>query len=128
MKRAALRRLHSPDVHDLKTFVPPDPFRFGLLIQAMIGPEDEDGEESFDFFVCTPQWLNEELEHKQHVLGRHRLFVRRYDMLSIERVMKHLCSQAAGSDWSEISEFLSRYGKWEFEDYNRARDEDGCTS
>ncbi len=53
--------------------------RFGLLVQAMLGPEDMPGEESFDFVVCTPARLAERLREQDHVTARHHIIVPRYD-------------------------------------------------
>lgn len=41
--RAKLKRLHSPDIYDLRAFIPEEPDKFGFLLQAMIGPEGLEG-------------------------------------------------------------------------------------
>lgn len=117
MLTAELRRLHSPDVYDLRTFAPPDPRNFGLLVQAMVGPKDMPGEESFDFVICTPRWFEERLSEKRYALGRHYLFLAGYDYELLVRAIRELCEQATGSDWVTVARSLARYGKWEFEDY-----------
>jgi hypothetical protein len=122
MKRAALRRLHSPDVHDLESYSPPDRGRFGILVQGMIGPEGEDGEEAFGFFVCTPEWLAAELRHADHLFGRHYLFVAEYDYADIYQALQRLCDRAIGPDWNAVAGILARYGHWEFEDYDVPND------
>jgi hypothetical protein len=55
--KAELKHLHSPDVHDLRSFKPDDPTNFSIFVQAMIGLEGDDASESFDLTVCTPTWL-----------------------------------------------------------------------
>lgn len=117
MVRPELKYLHSPDAPDLQSFTPEDPKVFGLLIQAMIGPEGEIGEESFDFLVCSPAWLAALCAKEGPILGRHYLVLNRFDLQAIERVIHNLCVQARTSTWDEVGEYLGRYGKWEFEDY-----------
>ena len=115
--KAELRALHSPDLADLEHGSPPDPADFGILVQAMIGPEDEEGEESFDILVCTPSWLANEVPTDGHLWGRHYLFVTRYDFAAIESAVRKLCDSAEGPDWSAVAAVLARYGAWEFENY-----------
>lgn len=52
---ASIRSLHSPDIHDLPSWTPPDPRDVGLLLQILAGPADSPGEESFD--LVTLRWL-----------------------------------------------------------------------
>lgn len=118
MIQARLRRLHSPDATDLEQYQPPDAEHFGLLIQAMIGPEGQPGEESFDFLVCTPSWLAALIRDKRYAFGRHYLFLSRYDYAVLYQAIRQVCEQATGEDWHAVAAYLSRYGKWEFEDYN----------
>jgi Immunity protein 8 len=116
--RAVLRELHSPDLPDLEHGAPPDPERFCILVQAFVGPADEeDVRESFDFLLCTPAWLVDELGGKPYVWGRHYLFVARYDFPAVMQAVTKICEDAEGPDWDAVAGILSRYGKWEFEDY-----------
>lgn len=54
--QAIVKSLHSPDI-DLASYFPKNPGDFGFLLQAMMGPDDDETSESFDFQICTPQWL-----------------------------------------------------------------------
>jgi hypothetical protein len=118
--RAKLKRLHSPDAPDLKRYRPEDPVRFGLLVQAMIGPEAGEREESFDFVVCTPAWLEDRLRSERFRFGRHHVLVAEHDYRLIESAIRDLCDRTTGSDWLAIANVLGRYGHWEFEDYTPA--------
>jgi len=120
MMHAEIRYLHSPDVEDLESFQPEMPDTFCILVQAMIGPRGQLGEESFDFLVCTPKWLAKELETTNRIWGRHYLFVNRYSYDLLWRTINDLCVNTIntrGNSWQEIGAQLARYGKWEFEDY-----------
>ena len=118
MIRAELRYLHSPDVFDLPNYQPNQADYFCLLIQAMIGPKGESGEESFDFMVCTPQWLTDQISKTGYFLGKNYLLLLNYNYSLIWLVIKQLCDEIEGKDWETVANSLSRYGKWEFEDYN----------
>lgn len=112
-----LRRLHSPDLWDLRTSTPGDPTNFCVLVQAMIGPKDELGEESFDFSVCTPTWIQEALSRESFVFGKYYLIVERYSYDVIWKAIMSICQGVSGSNWNEVAERLSVYGQWEFKNY-----------
>ncbi len=114
---AELKRLHSPDVYDLKGFVPEIGDNFGFLLQAMIGPRGMEGEESFDMQVCTPRWLSEHHDRSDILIGRHHLIVFEYDYDRLVDLIAKLCGECSGETWQEIALRLGRIGKWEFEDY-----------
>jgi hypothetical protein len=115
--RAELRYLHSPDVLDLENNKPEDPANFCILVQAMIGPRGSIGEESFDFLVCTPRWLEDKVGKSSYVFGRHYLILGSYDYGVLRSAVEELCNRFVEPDWHSIAEKLGRYGKWEFEDY-----------
>jgi hypothetical protein len=112
-----LKRLHSPDVLHLESFRPADPTCFCLLLQAMFGPDGSDGEESFDVVVCTPRWLESEVERSGMIDGRHHLVVSRFDLTEIRSFLISYARSCEGESWDAAALKLSRLGKWEFEDY-----------
>ncbi len=121
MIRVQLKYLHSPDVFDLQDYNPSDPENFRIIVQAMIGAVGENFEESFDFIVCTPKWLNESIGSQKYLFGRHHLLVTRYDYEVILKAITTLCTQVNDSDWQIVAQKLGRFGKWEFEDYSTFR-------
>lgn len=115
--KAELKRLHSPDADDLRA-VAPDPNRpFSLFVQAMVGPAGHDGEESFDFVVCTPAWLREKVEATGPLPGHHHLVVAAYDYDGLERFVRAFCEQCEGATWQEVAAKVGQLGRWEFDDY-----------
>ena len=81
--RAQLQFLFSPDADPIQDYEPEDPERFGVLVEAMIGPEGSEDYESFDFMVCSPVWLRDELREQQAVFGHGFLFLARYSYPAI---------------------------------------------
>jgi hypothetical protein len=115
--RARLLGLHSPDADSLQEYLPEDPDAFGVLVEAMVGPEGGEGEESFDFVVCTPRWFDAQPFHKGFAWPRHHLFLKRWDYATVERAIGDVVRHAEGEDWSSVASRIARYGGWEFEDY-----------
>jgi hypothetical protein len=113
--RAELKRLHSPDVASLETYVPTEPECFGIFVQAIVGPAGQDGEESFDFMLCTPRWLAS--REPAIVLGAHHLFVREYDYAAIEAFVRGFCARCEGETWDQVAGRVGALGRWEFADY-----------
>lgn len=114
--RATVRRFHSPDV-DLPSFRPVDPQGVGVLVQMMVGPRDQEGEESFDVVVCTPRWLGEWVRQHGPALGRHHLVIERWDWSLTEMLLVQLVENEEEDDWPRLASKIGRIGKWEFEDY-----------
>jgi hypothetical protein len=119
MMRAELKSLYSPDANPLKDFAPAGPF--SILVTAMIGPAGQQGHESFDFMLCTPEWFASNIR-EDFKMGRHYLFVRDFDYMQLERFVREYCGSCAEAPhWSALAEKLARLGKWEFEDYVQYR-------
>lgn len=114
---AIVKYVHSPDIIDLRSHQPEDPEAFCYLLQIMIGPDDHEGEESFDVQVVTPQWLREKHGEDMVLSGRHYLIVFKYDFNQIMDVINRYCESCSAKNWEEFAAKMSRFGSWEFEDY-----------
>lgn len=119
--RARLFFLFSPDVDPIEDYRPDRPEHVGVFVQAMIGPEtdqaQDQGYESFDFLVCTPRWLAEDLGEKPYLFGRGHLIVPRYDYALVVAAIQRICRESIGPDWGAVASKLNRYGRWEFDEY-----------
>jgi len=111
-----LKYITSPDIDDLEKFnsVKED---FCYLIQAFFGPTSGDGEESFDFLVCSPKWLEAEAEKDKLIFGKGLIITNEFNLIYVKNMLSSLCNRVSGKNWEEIAIKLSRYGNWEFEDY-----------
>jgi hypothetical protein len=117
--QAELKRLHSPDIENLKAYTPQEKENFSFLLQLMVGPRGDAGAESFDVVVCTPDWLKQRHGMSDIVIGRHFLIVFQYDYERLFHFLQECCARCTGDTWQEIAENLDRVGRWEFEDYER---------
>jgi hypothetical protein len=115
--RAELKSLHSPEADPLQDFRPSGPF--GILVQAIVGPHGEKGQESFDFMLCSPEWfVADKLPSANSVVAaRHYIFMREYDYSTLEKFVRDYCASCEGTTWREAAERVGRLGRWEFEDY-----------
>ena len=121
--RAEVKRFHSPDIDDLNNFHPEDPESFGFLLEVMIGPENQPGEESFDVLVCTPKWLLQERGVDAVIFGYDKLIVFEYNFKKIAAAITAFCERRMGSNWAEIAKKLQKLGHYEFEDYTESSDD-----
>ena len=113
---AELRALTTAE-HDPLDSVRPESDVFCISLRALVGPAGLPGEESFDFSVCSPGWLEAELETRAIVAGRLLLIARDYNPRCIEEYVRNRIVQASGDDWPAVASKLSRWSLWEFEDY-----------
>jgi hypothetical protein len=114
--RAELKRLHSPDVTDLHSWVPDDE-NFAILLQIIAGPMGADGEESFDVTLCSIAWLERRLSSERIIAGHQLLIVSEYDYDVLHGYITRYVSSCNGKTWRDVADKLARLGGWEFEDY-----------
>ena len=115
--KAELKRIHSPDIENLSEYSPEHSDKFSFLLQAIVGPLSEEGEESFDIEVCTPKWLSENYSKDDIIIGRHLLIVFDFNYERIFSKIKSYIENCSGDTWGKVAEQIGRLGKWEFEDY-----------
>jgi len=112
MIRPTLRYLHSPDLEEPR--LPPDPKNCSVLIQAIVGPGEDPGEESFAFCVVTPAYLQ---QHCDPQWGRGLLIVESFDWAVVRRFLEQRLSSAARTTWQEVGFELNKELLWEFDNY-----------
>lgn len=113
---AVLRDLLTPDVESLRHWVPSE--QPAIQVQAIVGPSDGPGDESFDLTLCTPAWLAQLAARDGIVDGRHHLVVAdELDVDRIEAFIRKRIETSCGETWRDVAERVGRLGRWEFEDY-----------
>ena len=100
-----------------------DPSNASQWVRAIVGPDDEPGEESFDLLVCTPAWLQEQIEGVGPVVGLYHLVVARWDAEDVDRIVRDLIESTRAETWPEIGERIGRIAKWEFQGYKPVSDD-----
>ena len=108
MVQAELRGIHSPDLAE--PALPRDPENCVVLIQAMVGPKGEQGEESFDFEVVANS-------HQTLESARGRVVVERFDWSRVRAIVTEGVERARGRSWAEVAELLNKQWCWEFDNY-----------
>lgn len=111
-----LKYLHSPDVHDLEKYEPPEDEPYYILVQAMFGPEGIDAEESFDALFCNTIYVRQQKSLGLN-LEKYDVVLDKYHFNRILDYFNNAALNSEGASWNEVAEKLSRYGKWEFENY-----------
>ena len=90
---------------------------FRISLRALVGSAGSEGEDSFDFDVCSPAWLDAQLDGDAVVSGRFLLIMRVFDARRIENYVRTRIAQASGDDWPSVAAKIARWSHWEFEDY-----------
>jgi Immunity protein 8 len=118
--RPIINSIGLTDGDSLESFRPKDSENFCVCVRAMIGPVDQEGEESFDVQVCTPQALAEELNLRGYSFIRRRLIVRFWAPDLIREAIQRRVSTITADSWTELAYKLTEFADWEFENYQPA--------
>lgn len=109
--------LYSPDLNLGPPQLPEDPEDCWIVMYADLGLEREEGADTFTFYVCTPRRLNVFVSEHGYELGRGLIIVKEFDWSTVRVAIDRICMACAGPSWEEIVDKLSRYGIWDYEDY-----------
>lgn len=113
--RAEVRRFHSPDAHDLSTYVPVND-DFEILVQVMAGPAGAAGEESFDVLVCSASRIAARAAGGPTFCD-HTIVCETFDWPAVRRLLLGRVQAIEGPTWEAVAARLSRIGHWEFDQY-----------
>lgn len=80
----------------------------------LIGPAGGDGEESFDVFVCTPEWSSSPSKREK---APRALVIDEMNVHKIEEILRARVDAVEGQSWGEIAAELSKFSYWEFDGY-----------
>lgn len=115
--KAELKRLHSPDVLELASYHPTKPF--GILVQMMIGPMGEQGEEAFDTLVCSPDWI-EKADVSSGIMTQHKMLMDTFNYEDFYKKVDDFCQSQTADDWIQLASKIGQIGRWEFADYQES--------
>lgn len=95
------------------------PRDFAFQVRFLAGPSGGSGEESFDFTVCSPEWLASSCSRVGLYDARHHVVVNpeRFDQRELVRWLHNRVDSISGDNWIKIASKLGRLGRWEFEDF-----------
>ena len=115
--QSEVKNISSTEILDFNTYRPTHEKSFSFLLTVKVGSKGANGGDLFYIDICTPQWLMDNHNLGEVILGKHKLIVFEFDMQRILKQIKALFDGCDGKDWNEIAIKLSRIGHWEFEDY-----------
>lgn len=116
--KAVLKEIFSPDLLVNADFIESDD-NFGLMYEAFIGNDTEDGHDLFTFFVCTPNWLKDNRNEEDVFVENHVLIVFEFNPKAIEKYIASYCSRCIGTSWNSIAFQLGSVMRWEYAEEQR---------
>ncbi|WP_124642986.1 Imm8 family immunity protein [Amniculibacterium aquaticum] len=115
--RAEIKNFYSNDIDLHLSNYNLDNDNFGIWARIIVGERNGIGEESFDIFICTPQWLKENIKNDDAIFGYHYMIVNKFDYLKIYNKLEEYVNNIDEKDWKSIANKISFIGKWEFDGY-----------
>jgi hypothetical protein len=102
---------------NFKEFLPEIPHNFHVTVSLTIGGEGDTGGSDYSLGICTPTWLDHNIQNTGPLSGRHLLIVNRFDAVEIRASIEKIIRQCERENPAETNTVLARFFAWEFEDY-----------
>ena len=92
---------------------------FSHTLRAEIGARGEKGSDAFEFDVCSPEWLENELSSHPIIPGGARLITNRFDPGAVEDYVRKRLLHANGPDWATVAAKLGQWSRWELDSFEK---------
>jgi hypothetical protein len=86
-------------------------------LQLEVGAAGSRGADIFEVIVVTPDWVRRAVKDSGPLVGRHYLVMDPFDIHEALAFITRKIEALEGETWDELSDRISRFGHWEFEDY-----------
>jgi hypothetical protein len=114
--RPILKGASSPDAADLEKFSGPEAAPWAIYVELSVGPDAQDGEETFGITICSPRWIEQQVQNGPRIL-RHHIVVAQYSWAAVRQFIVSYLSAIEGDTWGDVAGHVARLAQWEFEDY-----------
>lgn len=104
---------------ELKTYLPDDPKNFMIAAQVDIGPAGKVCSDYFQFIVCTPSWLREEVYLSLPLIRKGQMLVSIYDYNEVYSELEKFVTSCKADNWQEVIKRLCSSLLWEYEGMSR---------
>jgi hypothetical protein len=92
-------------------------------LELTIGIKGDKRGDVFQVLVATPEAIRSRFSStKKCLTGRHVLLVTEHDWPSITKYCESIVGQCADETWEKVAVCLSRFFRWEFEDYTQGEE------
>jgi hypothetical protein len=119
--RLTIQGYYSSDVENLSTWTPASLEEVYYPLQLSIGIRGDKRADIFQVIVATPEAIRSRFSRTTRCLaGRHILLVAEHDWPSIAKYCESIVDQCADDTWEKAAGRLSRFFRWEFEDYTQS--------
>lgn len=112
--KAELKKIHSPDVYDMKNYKPGD--KFNVFVQFIIGLHNGPGEEAIDSYVCSYDFSREKKDEKIYIEDRH-IVMSAYNYCELKDFISNFIGLFEEKNWIDLVKHFSVLGRWEFDGY-----------
>lgn len=116
--KVVLKKIYSYDVIEkLSEYIPDNPSYFCLDVILEIGLQNSESSDLFYLTICSIDWFSQQVNEQSSYFTQYHLVVKDFDFEKIENEIKSKLIRISGKDWNELANKISRFARWEYEDY-----------
>ena len=111
LQQPVIKSFDCVDHDPIDEWIPVDPFDVDFWMNFSIGVEESKGADNFQVHVVTHETIKNTKDKKYMIV------LDSYSWPKLLKQVEDILMKCEGYDWSDISEKLSKYFYWEFDNY-----------